>query len=83
MASQDTEFWERARQARDKLAAQWLNHPAVSLIDLGYDPQDNAPAQHIVLRVHLRRPEAEPDLGLPAEIDGIPVRVIIAGYRLE
>ena len=88
MSQQDAEFWARARRARDKLADQFLTHPAVSLIDIGYDldPESGAPTGQIVLRVHVRRSSAAQALALvpcPAEVDGIPVRVVAADYRLE
>jgi hypothetical protein len=85
MSQDDSEFWTRARRARDKLVDQFINHPDVSLIDIGYDldPESGAATDRIVLRVHMRRSLAREALGLPAEIDGIPVRVVVADYRLE
>lgn len=81
-ADYDTEFWERARRARDRLAATWLKNPAVQLIDIGYDPQEPPGHGPVVLRVHLRSGTRPERLGLPREIDGIPVRFIQADYRL-
>lgn len=85
MSSQSSEFWSKARRARDKLAEQFLHHPEVSLIDIGYDPEaeNEEKAQRIVLRVHVRRPLTREALGLPAEIEGLPVRVVVADYKLE
>jgi len=85
MPKEDSEFWNKARRARDKLADQFLDHPDVSLIDIGYDPdrEGGGNAERIVLRVHVRRPLTKEELDLPAQIDGIPVRVLVADYRLE
>ena len=85
MSQKNSEFWKRARRARDKLADQFLDHPDVSLIDIGYDPdpEGGGNARRIVLRVHVRRPLTSEEVGLPAQIDGIPVRVLVGDYRLE
>jgi len=83
MSQADSEFWNRARQARDKLAGRYLDHPEVSLIDIGYDPEGGEETKPIVLRVHVRRVSAAETMELPLEINGIPVRVIVADYRPE
>jgi hypothetical protein len=85
MPGPDAAFWKKARQARDQLASGWLAHPGITMIDLGYD-QDPATGQtgdRVVLRVHVKRGVARESLGLPAEVNGIPVRVIFADYQLE
>jgi hypothetical protein len=67
-----------AQEARDKLAARLLDHPAVSLIDIGLEED----GEGLVLRVHLRAdPATVPEI--PAELDGIPVRVIRGEYYPE
>jgi hypothetical protein len=78
------EFWIKVCQARDKLIDQFLLHPEVRLIDIGYDPcaDKNAPGR-IVLQIHLRRQASRRMLDLPAEIDGIPIRVLIGDYEAE
>jgi hypothetical protein len=85
MSQKNSEFWNRARRARDKLVDQFLDHPDVSLIDIGYDPdrEGGGNAERIVLRVHVRRPLTSEEVGLPAQLDGIPVRVLVGDYRLE
>lgn len=85
MKNKNSELWTRARKVRDKLADQLLGHPEVSLIDIGYDTDPGLvdPYKHIVIRVHVKRPAAKVSVEVPAEIDGIPVQVIIAGYKLE
>jgi hypothetical protein len=87
MSQRNSEFWKRARRARDKLVDQFLDHPHpdVSLIDIGYDPDQGAGgnAEHIVLRVHVRRPLTREEVGLPAQVDGIPVRVLLVTSRHE
>ena len=84
MDADQAEFLEKARRARDWLAEQYLTQPGVSLIDIGFDPQDSSASPPLVLRVHLQRWASAEGFGIPAEVDGIPVRVIERGdYRLE
>ena len=78
MAPRDSDFWAEARQARDKLAAQILSHPNVSMIDIGEDPDDVIKTP--VLRVHVRSSDMS-GLDIPNDVDGIPVRVIRGDYR--
>jgi len=80
MKQQDETWWARARQARDQLAAQLLTHPAVSLIDIGLDPEGRCDTP--VLRVHIRA-SAPAAPHVPNEIDGIPVRAIYGDYTIE
>ena len=54
MIEGDLENLERAQTARQKLANQFLDHPEVSLIDIGYDSESRDRKEQIVLRVHLR-----------------------------
>jgi hypothetical protein len=73
---------DRTRRARDALAARLLGHPAVSLVDIGLDPY--APQSLIpVVRVHLHRQASRENLNIPAEVDGVPVRLVTGDYRLE
>lgn len=83
MSPENPEFWAKVQQARDKLANRALSHPQVSLIDIGYEPDEGASSQRVVLRAHMRQPVDEQALGLPDEVDGIPVRVFVADYGLE
>jgi hypothetical protein len=85
MSQANSEFWRRARRGRDKLAEQLAGHLDVSLIDIGRDPVpgDKEAPKRIVLRVHVRRPLTREALGLPEEMDGVPIRVVVADYRLE
>ncbi len=78
MNQPDQSWWARARYARSQLETQLLNHPDVTLIDIGIDPQRISTTP--VLRVHVRRrdPAALP---LPEEVDGIPVRIISGDYQ--
>lgn len=80
MKTPSEEWWTRARQARDQLAAQVLTHPDVSLIDIGLDAQDASDTP--VLRVHVRQSDGA-TLNIPSEVDGIPVRVIYGDYELQ
>jgi hypothetical protein len=83
MAAQDAAFWKRADLARDKLKLRLSDRPEVSLIDIGLDPQDSSDTGAIFLRVHLRKSASLAELGLPAEIDGIPVMALHGDYHLE
>ena len=77
-----TEELDRARQALERLVQLLVDQPAVSLIDLGLDPE-SPQGKGLALRVHLRQPSAKKDLPIPTEIDGIPVRVLTGDYRIE
>jgi hypothetical protein len=85
MSPENSDFWDKARQARDKLANQLLNHPGVSLIDIGYEVNEEGKkiSNHIALRVHIRQASVKETLKLPADIEGVPVRVVTADYKLE
>jgi hypothetical protein len=80
MTTPNEDWWSIARQARDQLAAQILNHPNVSMIDIGEDP--DGVIRTPVLRVHVRSADVSGP-HIPRDIDGIPVRVIRGDYRLE
>ena len=80
MKTPSQEWWARARQARDLIAAHVLTHPDVSLIDIGLDPQGASDTP--VLRVHVRQGDGS-TLNIPSELDGIPVRVIHGDYELQ
>ena len=83
MATENPEFWAKAREVRDKIASRLQSHPQVSLIDIGYDPNEGESSDRIVVRVHVRQPVNPKALGLDDEIDGIPVRVVVGDYRAE
>ncbi len=80
MNTPDEQWWMRARQARDKLAAQVSGNPNVSLVDIGLDP--NATSRTPVLRVHVRQGDLS-GLGISNSVDGIPVRVVQGEYKLQ
>jgi len=80
MKTSDEAWWTKARQARDQLVVDLLGHPAVSMIDIGLDPQGMSDTP--VLRVHVRR--GYPSFpNVPKEIEGFPVRVIESEYQLQ
>lgn len=68
----------RVREALARLLGCLLDDADVGLIDLGADPGRGGP----VLRVHVRDRAALSRLSLPAEVDGVPVRVIVADYQV-
>ena len=80
MKTSDGAWWAKARQARDQLVVYLLGQPAVSMIDIGLDPQGMSDTP--VLRVHIRRGyPLSPNI--PNEIEGFPVRVIESDYQLQ
>jgi len=87
MSQENSEFWNRAHRARDKLVDQFLDHPDVSLIDIGYAPKPDTKTEEITLRIHVRGRwmEAMPDkrIAFPDQVDGIPVIVIPGDYQLD
>jgi hypothetical protein len=78
-----TPAWDKIRAAHEQLVAQFLHHPDVSLIDIGYESENQAQSQPIALLIHVRRPEATQTLGAPDNINGIPVRIMVEDFRLE
>ncbi|MCG8351871.1 MAG: hypothetical protein MI924_29245 [Chloroflexales bacterium] len=87
MTAADAEFWTRAQQAQDKLSILFLEHPDVSLIDIGYALEQGKMTDRIVLRIHVHKrwvqtPPAE-RVAFPSQIDGIPVVVMAGNYQLE
>jgi hypothetical protein len=67
-----------AQKVRDKLAAQFLDHPDVSLVDIGLHDEHGV----LAVRVHVRRDSASlPEI--PGEVDGVPVRVVAGNYYPE
>jgi hypothetical protein len=82
MKQPDEAWWERARRARDQLAAQLLGRSDVSMIDIGLDPERRSETP--VLRIHLRG-SAPSVLGVEQEEerDGIPIRFVRGDYRLQ
>jgi hypothetical protein len=66
--------------ALDQLSSKYLTHPQVSLIDYGMGLEKSNSATPS-LRIHLREKVHETDF--PKEVDGIPVSLVDANYRLE
>ena len=88
MTMKNSEFWNRARRARDKLVDQFLDHPDVSLIDIGYAPAaPGESTEEVVLRVHVRehwlKAKSEERAAFPEQVDGIPVIVMPGDYQPE
>lgn len=83
MAITDPDLLDRGHRAREELSRLLLGHPVVSLVDLGYDPEESTGERQIVLRIHVRQPTTLEMLGLPGEIYGFPVRILAGDYHLE
>lgn len=81
MGSRGSADGPEVRRARETLADRYLEDPDVRLIDVGSEPGEGK--ERTVLRVHVRDAAARSRLGLPENVDGIPVRVVVADYRCE
>ncbi len=86
MSAQNPETIDKARRAQQKLAAQFLTHPDVSLIDIGAEPHPSGEEAPLVLRMHVRDRwfDTPPDEreAFPKEVDGFPVVVKRGEYRV-
>ena len=86
MSQRDSEFWTRARRARDRLVEEFVYHPDVSNIDIGYPPEWDEETE-LVLRIHVRegwtKTKPEERVTFPEKIDGIPVIVMLGDYQLD
>lgn len=71
-----TDQWQRARKARQALAARFLGDPAVRMIDIG------KAGGVIAVRIHVD-PHAPPSAltTFPDHVNGVPVIVVVADYR--
>ena len=87
MSQDSPEFWKRARRAREKLVDQFIYHPDVNLIDIGYAPERTESTEEIVLRIHVRerwmKDIPEERVAFPEQVDGIPVVVMPGQFHLE
>jgi hypothetical protein len=87
MSQNSREFRSRVRRARDRLEDQFLDHPDVKLIDIGYPPEQDEGTEEIALRIHVREHwmKAKPGqrLAFPKDMDGIPVIVMLGDYQLD
>jgi hypothetical protein len=86
MTPRDSGFWAEAHQAQDKLMQQFLDHPDVTLIDIGYVGEENSASEQIALRIHVRESwfKAKPEerTAFPEQESGIPVVVIRGEYKV-
>jgi hypothetical protein len=77
----------RLERARDKLVSQYIYHPDVTLIDIGFPLEDNRETKESVLRIHVKdrwmKSSSVQRTAFPKEVDGIPVIVILGDYKLE
>jgi len=83
----NSESWAKLERARDKLVAQYIYHPDVTLIDIGYPLEDDEETKELVLRIHVKdrwmKSSPEQRTAFPEEVDGIPVIVMSGDYKLE
>lgn len=81
----DSDEWLRAHWAREELTRRFIDHPAISLIEIGLEPAIEAgqAGDRLEIRIHVRQPDAWRAPALPDEMNGIPIRVIAGDYRLE
>lgn len=82
-------FWKKADDALKKCQARFMQHPAVTLIDLGLIGRSPATAASetahasIGIRIHLHPHHTGATADFPTEIDGIPVDCITGFYQAE
>jgi len=74
------EAMSEATAAKEMLVRQLESRAGVRLVDIGAETVPGTADRRLILRVHVQNAS---DLGLPPEINGIPVRVVVADYRLE
>ena len=80
----DPELRTKLERARDKLVAQYIYHPDITLIDIGYPLKDDKVTKELVLRLHVRQGTSrEQRMAFPEEVDGIPVIIMLGDYKLE
>ncbi len=65
---------------------QFLDHPDVTLIDIGYVGEENNTSEQIALRIHVRerwfKAKPEERIAFPEQVSGIPVVVIRGEYKV-
>jgi hypothetical protein len=80
MSGRDSEFWTRARRARNKLIDRFGHHPDVMGVDIGYASDRGNATTELVLRIHVRERwiESSPEtrVSFPEQVEGIPVVVM-------
>lgn len=69
----------RVNEAEQQLLVRCLFAPEVTLIDTDADPGTG----DMVLQVHVRTTAAGWRLGRFEDVNGIPVRVVVADYDIE
>ncbi len=83
----NSDFLERVRRVRDKIAVQYLDSPGVSLIDIGYALKDGLRSNQIVVRVHVRKKwmvaGKHKQVRFPDQVDGIPVIIVPGNYQFR
>jgi hypothetical protein len=83
MKQHDAESWKKAVGARQDLAEKYAGDPTVTLIDIGYPPQDCERGNQVVIRVHVTEEgsttRGERSAAFEREVDGVPVCVVRKG----
>ena len=86
MSLEESQYWDKVYHVQAKLIRQFLNHnyPDVSLIDIGYAPDQGTGTELIVVRIHVMKADVETWTTFPEQVDGVPVRVVpVDDYRLS
>ena len=85
MSHPRSELWARARHVRDKMVAQFIDHPDVSLIGIGYAERSSAEPREIVVKIHVhdRWMKAKPEerVAFPEYVEGIRIIVVPGTFR--
>lgn len=85
MPNIDRASLDRARRARDRLELSLLDHPNVTMIDIGLMEaidESSSAGEEVVIRVHVRD-EGIPATTHPKSVDGFRVVVMRGEYRPE
>lgn len=83
----DPDFMTRAYRARDELVEQFIAHPDVTMIDIGYASQDSDVVGNAVVRIHVSKHWLQSDpqkrVAFPTQVEGVAVIVIPGDYYPE
>lgn len=80
MSEHDQRWRDRARKARAQLETLVIGNPDVRMVSIGIDPERRSAEPVLIVTISQGAPVP---LGVPNDIDGIPVRVIYGDYQLE
>ena len=87
MEKDSFQFWAKVFRAQDELVKMFLDHPDVSLIDIGYAPEESGLKGEVVLRIHVldRWMQSKPEerIAFPSKIMDIPIIIMRGDYKFD